>query len=151
MNAEKFNLSASAVGMILTKRNEFEAELSQGINPKRKRIRTMQKTAELNQRIVEIVGKCNAKGIPVSGVQIREAAKDVALKLGVQNFGANQGWLQKLADRNNLTFKTVCGESAGVDKDASNRWILEIQAKSTKEDFRSLTHLTSMNLVCAIT
>ena len=36
----------SAVGMILTKRNESEAGLSQGTNPKRKRIRTMQKTAE---------------------------------------------------------------------------------------------------------
>ena len=41
--------------MILTKRNEFEAGLSQEINPKRKRIQTMQKTAELNQRIFEIV------------------------------------------------------------------------------------------------
>ena len=82
--------------MMLMKRKTFEAGLSQGMNPKRKMIRTSPKTAELNKKVVEIVDKCNIKGIPVSGVQLREAAKDVASKLGVQD-SASQGWRQKLA------------------------------------------------------
>ena len=59
--------------LMLMKRKTFEAGLSQGMNPKRKMIRTSPKTAELNKKVVEIVDKCNIKGIPVSGVQLREA------------------------------------------------------------------------------
>ena len=36
--ALKFNVSSTAVGKILSKRKEIEADLRDGINPKRKRV-----------------------------------------------------------------------------------------------------------------
>ena len=47
--------------MVLLKRKEFEAGLQQGINLKRKRIYTP-KSAGLNEKVVDVIEKCNAKG-----------------------------------------------------------------------------------------
>ena len=133
--AAKFNVSPSTIGHVLRNRSKFEARLSQGINRKRKRDRPFLKTADLNDKVIQMVDKCNAKGIPVSGVQIREAAKEIASKIGVQDFTASPGWLQKLQDRHELSFKTVCGESAGVDQTAANRWMLEVLPNIAERGF----------------
>ena len=82
--ALKFNVSSRAVGKILLKRKEIEADLRDGINPKRKRVELSLKTAATNQKVIEIVEKCNTKSVPVSGVQIREAAKEMAATLNVE-------------------------------------------------------------------
>ena len=71
---------------MLMKRKTFEAGLSQGMNPKRKMIRTSPKTAELNKKVVEIVDKCNIKGIPVSGVQLRETVSVFDTVVGFCSF-----------------------------------------------------------------
>ena len=54
-------MSPSTIGMVLLKRKEFEAGLQQGINLKRNKIRTP-KTAGLNEKVVDVIEKCNAKG-----------------------------------------------------------------------------------------
>ena len=79
------------MGSILLKRKEIEAGISQGINPTGKSFQSFRKTAELNQKVVELVEKCNIKEIALSGVQVGEAAEDIASKSGVDDFTVSPG------------------------------------------------------------
>ena len=56
-----------------------------------KNLQSFRKTAELNQNIVELVEKCNIKGIPLNGVHVGEAAEDTASKSGVDDCSVRPG------------------------------------------------------------
>jgi hypothetical protein len=49
-----------------------------------------------------------------------------ATNLGITNFQASEGWLEKFKKRHDLTFKKVCGESASVDPCISQDWKNEL-------------------------
>lgn len=46
---------------------------------------------------------------------LKKKAKLFAISLGITNFLAIEGWLEKLRKRHDLTIKKVCGESASVN------------------------------------
>ena len=87
------------------KRTAVEAKLGQGTNPKRRRVRHSTKTKEVNEKVLELIDKLNFNHVPISGVNIREAAKEIAEGLHVENFQASSGWLSKVTDLNSLSFK----------------------------------------------
>ncbi len=49
-----------------------------------RRIYHGKKSPEVNKKVKELLDKCNAKCLPVSGVQIREAAKEIANELNLK-------------------------------------------------------------------
>ncbi|KAL9706301.1 hypothetical protein quinque_009819 [Culex quinquefasciatus] len=61
------------------------------------------------------VQQARENNLPLSGIMIREKAKDFACQLGFTEFKGSAGWLSKFAKRQNLAFKKLCGESASVD------------------------------------
>jgi len=46
---------------VFARRKEIEADVQQGYNTKRKRIRRQPKLAGVNQKVLEIIDKCNSK------------------------------------------------------------------------------------------
>lgn len=63
-----------------------------------------------------------AKKIPVSGPMIQHKAKELADALGIENFSASNGWLDRFRIRNNITFRSLCGEAADVDLSLCEDW-----------------------------
>jgi hypothetical protein len=57
---------------------------------------------------------------------LQEKSKQVAKKHGLTDFKGSNGWLEKFQKRNNITFKSVCGEATSVDKEAVNNWKAKI-------------------------
>ncbi|KAJ8881883.1 hypothetical protein PR048_018369 [Dryococelus australis] len=65
--------------------------------------------------------------------QMLEAKADYfALQLQVDDFKCSNGWLQRFMQRNNLVYKTVCGESTAVDNDAAVSWLDSVQPVVSK-------------------
>lgn len=56
---------------------------------------------------------------------LQQKEKDFAFILGVQDFTAGTGWLQRFKDRYKIVGKAVAGEGAAVDMDSVNKWISE--------------------------
>ncbi|XP_054737831.1 tigger transposable element-derived protein 6-like [Anastrepha obliqua] len=61
--------------------------------------------------------KARSQNIPISGPILKAKAMEIAGKLGVPNFNASDGWLNKRRIRNNVAFKCVSGEAADVNQD----------------------------------
>ncbi|XP_017475007.1 PREDICTED: tigger transposable element-derived protein 6-like [Rhagoletis zephyria] len=61
--------------------------------------------------------KARSQKIPISGPILKAKAMEIAGKLGVPNFNASDGWLNKWRLRNNVSFKCISGEAADVNQD----------------------------------
>jgi hypothetical protein len=57
------------------------------------------------------------KNIPVSGILIKEKAKNFNDMLSILNFTACDDWLSNFKKRHNLVFRKICGESARFSVD----------------------------------
>lgn len=62
------------------------------------------------------------RNIPLSGLLVRIKAEEFAAGLRINGFKASTGWLDGFKERNSITFKSVCVESASVNHEATNVW-----------------------------
>ena len=53
---------------------------------------------------------------------IQEKAVIFAKELNTENFQASDGWLRRWKERNNISFKTISGESESVTSEMINAW-----------------------------
>ncbi|XP_053955719.1 tigger transposable element-derived protein 6-like [Anastrepha ludens] len=87
----------------------------------KKKVQYWQNGSEGGSEIVKMCFNCFAKArsqnIPISGPILKAKAMEIAGKLGVPNFNASDGWLNKWRIRNNVAFKCVYGEAADVNQD----------------------------------
>uniref|UniRef100_A0A3Q2XZU1 HTH CENPB-type domain-containing protein n=1 Tax=Hippocampus comes TaxID=109280 RepID=A0A3Q2XZU1_HIPCM len=64
----------------------------------------------VNDRVLEWFLCCRAKNFPLTGPLIREKASSIAKSMGIDDFEASGGWLQKFVARHQLTNSILCGE-----------------------------------------
>ncbi|GBL96617.1 Tigger transposable element-derived protein 4 [Araneus ventricosus] len=81
-----------------------------------------EKYVNINEAVLEWFKTVRAKKIPVSGPMIKHKAKELADALGIENFSASNGWLNRFRIRNNITFRSLCGEAADVDLSLCEDW-----------------------------
>jgi len=70
--------------------------------------------------------KTREKNLPVSGPTLQEKAKQLAEVHGLNDFKASNGWLEKFRKRDNISFKSICGEASAVDRIAVDDWKKEL-------------------------
>ena len=63
-----------------------------------------------------------SQNVPLSGAIIQEKASQYAKELSIENVKASDGWLHRWKERNNVTFKTISGESNSVTPKMVNAW-----------------------------
>ncbi|GBO41594.1 Tigger transposable element-derived protein 4 [Araneus ventricosus] len=80
-----------------------------------------EKYVDINEAVLESFKTVRAKKIPVSGPMIEHKAKELADSLGIE-FSASNGWLDRFRMRNNITFRSLCGEAADVDPSSCEDW-----------------------------
>ncbi|XP_049302022.1 tigger transposable element-derived protein 6-like [Bactrocera dorsalis] len=71
--------------------------------------------------------KARSQKIPISGPILKAKAMEIAGKLGVPNFKASDGWLDKWRLRNNVSFKCISGEAADVNQDDVEQFQTKLQ------------------------
>ena len=64
-----------------------------------------------------------SQGIPLSGPMLQEKALYYASELGLTDFKASNGWLNRFRARHNINFASVCGESGSVSQVTCEEWI----------------------------
>lgn len=78
--------------------------------------------AELDSRVFNWFAAARAHHVPVSGPTLRHAALKVAKDLALDAFVASSGWLDSFCKRHCISFRTLSGESAGIDHAVVRNW-----------------------------
>ncbi|XP_060875867.1 tigger transposable element-derived protein 6-like [Metopolophium dirhodum] len=120
--ALRFGIPASTLSTILKQKDHLTT-----LTPYSSQIR--QKKCEypdLEECLMAWFTQSRQNDIPISGPILKEKSKLFATNLGITNFQASEGWLEKFKKRHDLTFKKVCGESASVDPCISQDWKNEL-------------------------
>ncbi|GBM43299.1 Tigger transposable element-derived protein 4 [Araneus ventricosus] len=81
-----------------------------------------EKYVDINETLLEWFKTVRAKKIPVSGPMIQHKAKELADALEIEHFSASNGWIDRFRIRNNITFRSLCGEAADVDPSLCENW-----------------------------
>lgn len=85
--------------------------------------------------------KARSLHLPISGPQLKEIALVFKEHLGIGNFKASNGWLEKFVKNKNIHYKNICGDSASANLDAAKEFIDNFENLSTgykKEDIFNL-------------
>jgi len=116
------NISASTLRTILKNRSQYVAA-HEGIG--RKKIRSA-KYEDLEIILKNWFLQARSSNIPVSGPILQEKALHVANSLGITDFTASTGWLDRFKVRHSIVYKQICGESKPVNPDVASDWKYQI-------------------------
>ena len=107
----------------LKRKAEYLADSDNNVNPERKRQKTtINANEQLNTLIIQWLNDANTRKISVSGPLIQQRALKFAADLGLSEFKASNGWLDKFLKRNNIVFKKMSGERGDVDSKCVSDW-----------------------------
>jgi hypothetical protein len=81
---------------------------------------------ELESTLVAWFKQSRESNISVDGTHLKEKALHIANCLGLDNFCASNGWIDRFKRRHNITYKVLSGESKSVDQKTVEQWKNEI-------------------------
>nr|CAI5857987.1 unnamed protein product [Callosobruchus analis] len=120
--AEKFGVGRTQVNDILKNKSDLKKIFEENSNPEQKRKFPKTEGLAIDQVVYNWFCKSRNRNIPISGPLLKEKALEAAKNLKILNFKASNGWLEKFCQRHEVSFKTVCGESADVDLISVEAW-----------------------------
>nr|CAI5870029.1 unnamed protein product [Callosobruchus analis] len=120
--AEKFGVGRTQVNDILKNKSDLKEIFEENSNPEQKTKFPKTEGLAIDQVVYNWFCKSRNRNIPISGPLLKEKALEAAKNLKILNFKASNGWLEKFCQRHEVSFKTVCGESADVDLISVEAW-----------------------------
>nr|XP_014095325.1 tigger transposable element-derived protein 6 [Bactrocera oleae]XP_014095331.1 tigger transposable element-derived protein 6 [Bactrocera oleae]XP_014095339.1 tigger transposable element-derived protein 6 [Bactrocera oleae]XP_014095347.1 tigger transposable element-derived protein 6 [Bactrocera oleae] len=113
--AKRFDIGKSQAAEIKKNKETIRSKWESGVNVLQKRSFKKEGGSEIDKICFDWFTKAKSQSIPVSGPIVKQKAKEVAHKLGVSNFVASDGWLNKWRIRNNVAFKSISGKASNVN------------------------------------
>lgn len=125
--AKRLGIAASTLNSIYRKKNEIREQIRRcGKSSITRKTSKESKFSELEKILFTWYQQSRAANIPIDGSIIREKAKQIAERLGINDFAASNGWITRFKDRHGLVYKKLAGESASVDPVRTSSWINEL-------------------------
>ena len=118
----------------------YESNASSSLHHSRKRTR-LSEYSEVNETLYEWYLLACSKNIYPDGPQLKDRAKEIAVRLGKSDFKGTNGWLEKWKKRHHIKRVTICGESGDVCGNTVASWkerLPEILNGYAKEDIYNL-------------
>ena len=123
LHSTKYQISVGQVAAINKLKDLIDnACLSNEPLSKKRLILKNTKCHDVNELMYEWFKQCRTRNIPISGPIIKERAKKYADALGIYDFAASEGWLQRFKTRHNISMKQISGESSSVDIQTVEAW-----------------------------
>ena len=122
--AKHFGVHPSQISRIQKQRSELLQSWQNNSNPDRKRKRTG-KAEDVEEALLRWFSHARTRQLPVSGPLLMEKAAQLAEGLGITDFKASVGWLERWKERHNIKFKKQHGEKQDADDFGAERWVME--------------------------
>lgn len=135
--ARRLGLAQSSLsGILKNKEKILDQETQCGSKSKQRKNVKKSPYEEMESKLMEWFNGARAENIPIDGALIKMKASTISLKLGLTDFKASNGWLDRFKKRHGITCRAVCGESAAVSDESVEHWKEEV-LPSLLEGFES--------------
>ena len=111
--AEMFECGRTQIQTILKNQESITRDYETNAPAARKRLRGPQYD-DVDSTLYDWYCLARQRLVPVTGPMLQEEALIIARSLGINDFKASNGWLQRFKDRNNIKQLVVSGESGDV-------------------------------------
>lgn len=118
-----YGCGRSQINAILKNSEDYLDQSYRGANLDSKTKRRKTGNEELDEVLLEWLSNCRSKNLPISGPILQENALNIAKKLGISDFKASNGWLEKFRTRHNIVFRKLNGEAADCPLDEAKGWM----------------------------
>lgn len=118
--AKDLGLSPSTLNGIIMKRAEIEENVAL-FGRKAKQAHGV-KYGTLDETLLTLFRQACAASINFDGSILREKTIEVADRLGITDFAASNGWIDRFRKRHGIAYKTVSGEAASVSIKTVEDW-----------------------------
>uniref|UniRef100_A0A8C4NNQ2 HTH CENPB-type domain-containing protein n=1 Tax=Eptatretus burgeri TaxID=7764 RepID=A0A8C4NNQ2_EPTBU len=108
----EYNMGKSTVYNLKNDRaklHKFQRESSEGIAEKRTRLLFADKYKDIEQATLRWYKQRRGAGVPIRGIEIKNAAKRFADLFDIAHFRASSGWLFRFERRHGLVYKRIMG------------------------------------------
>lgn len=122
--AGHFGIPPSTLSTLLKNRKEIEAKALQG-SVSRQRVRGA-KFQDLEEFLAEWFHQQRSQSIPMDGIVLKIKAREIALRMGYEDFIASNGWISRFQKRQEIHYKKLSGESEAVDTENVETWKLQV-------------------------
>lgn len=119
--ANVFNCGRSQIQTILKNQESITRDYETNAPAARKRLRGPQ-YEDIDSTVYDWYCLARQRLVPVTGPMLQEEALIIASSLGINEFKASNGWLQRFKDRNNIKQLVVSGESGDVSEETVAAW-----------------------------
>lgn len=131
--ALEFGVNQSAISRIQKNKEKITEEWRNNSNPDRKRKRGG-KSEDVEEALLRWFSQARSCQISVSGPLLMEKADQLARGLGMAEFKATSGWLERWKARNAIQFRKQHGKKQDVDNFGAERWVTEVLPGILKEE-----------------
>ncbi|KAH6934137.1 hypothetical protein HPB50_020675 [Hyalomma asiaticum] len=141
--AKKFNIPKSTLSRILKNKGKIEEAVKLGnFATDRMRMRT---TAykEIEDVLFLWFKRARSANFPISGPILEEKAKEIATRMGIEDFQVSDGWLSRFKKRHGLVLKTVSGERFSIQEVLPDKEDNIAEAEEADILFSQVTQSTS--------
>ncbi|XP_051924967.1 uncharacterized protein LOC127602690 isoform X2 [Hippocampus zosterae] len=138
---ETIRVGKTQIYETLRNKDSILARYDSGRLPAQRKLLVVRRTkySGINERVLDWFNSCRrAQSLPLSGPQIREKASSIARSLGIEDFEASHGWLQKFLERNQLRNDVLVG-GGGELKSETNSYVCDSGMKAPLDVGKSAT------------
>lgn len=118
-----YGCGRTQINDILKKSEYYMEQYFRGMNLDTKVKRRKTGTENLDELLLEWLSNCRSKNLPISGPILQESALQIAEQLGIEDFKASNGWLEKFRLRNNIVYRKLNGEAADCPMEEATSWM----------------------------
>lgn len=120
--SEVFKIGKTQAAEIVKKQEELVKEWHLNGNEQRIKLFQSGSGALIDKATLEWFGKIRSQNVPASGPMIQVKALEFAAELGIGDFKASNGWLERFRKRHGINFRAICGESSSVNMEIVENW-----------------------------
>ena len=108
--------------------------------------RKRQKFSDVNELLLEWFKSARSKNIHISGPLMKEKALEIAAQIGISDFNASNGWLDRFRVRNNIVFRSTSGEAGYVSDVTCKDWIDRLPSIIEGYDMKDIYNMDETGL-----
>jgi hypothetical protein len=120
--ANRFDIAASSLSTILKSKEQLVAEWEKsGAASSRKRMR-LSSHGNLEVALETWFTQQRSLNVPITGPLLAEKARTFAATMGIEDFKASNGFLDRFKKRHGISWRTISGEAEDANMNAAVQW-----------------------------